>query len=118
MAVEYLLRTDLACSVDSILESSKLYAPDLLDVEVLSVIRKAVLSKKITSSRAKQAIKDLSHWPLTRVSNRFLIGRAFDYLHNLSAYDALYVALAEEYDILLLTADGPLARSPKLKKRV
>jgi predicted nucleic acid-binding protein len=38
--------------------------------------------------------------------------------HNLSAYDAVYVALAEVLDTVLLTCDGPLARAPGMTRRV
>lgn len=114
VAVEYLLRTPLGQQTADLIETAFLLAPELLDVEVLSVLRRAVLHRKIAVQRAQMAIDDLLDWQIDRVPHVALIREAWRHRHNISAYDAFYVAAAHVYDIPLLTADGPLARAPAL----
>jgi len=58
-AAEYLLRTSLGLKVAEIIEGGLLLAPELLDVEVLSVLRRAVWRRELTEQRALRAIEDL-----------------------------------------------------------
>jgi predicted nucleic acid-binding protein len=58
------------------------------------------------------ALDDLSEWPVRRLSHAVLLREAWRHRHNVSAYDAFYVAAARLYDVPLLTADGPLSRAP------
>ena len=113
-ATEYLLRTSLGIKVGVAIQDASLIAPELLDVEVLSVLRRAVLRHEITEQRAVLAIEDLIDWPIDRLSHKPLVWLAWQLRNNLSAYDALYVAAARLSNAPLLTADGPLARAPKL----
>lgn len=87
-------------------------APALLDVEVLSVLRRAVLHKGLAEARAWMALEDLRDWPIDRVPHTVLIEEAWRHRHNVSAYDAFYVAVARLYEAPLLTTDGPLSRAP------
>jgi predicted nucleic acid-binding protein len=114
VAVEYLLRTELGESVAPQLEASTLLAPELLDVEVLAVIRRAAAAKQLTATRAQQALDDLAHWDVERVPHRRLLNEAWKVRANVSAYDAFYVATAALYGAPLLTADGPLSRTPRI----
>ena len=113
-ATEYLLRTDLGLKLSEMLEGTSLMAPELLDVEVVSVLRRAVLHKKLGEPRAALAIDDLMAWPIERIAHTGLVKEAWRHRHNVSAYDAFYVATARLLDVPLLTADGPLSRVPKL----
>lgn len=87
-------------------------APALLDVEVFSVVRRAVLHKGLAENRAWLALEDLRDWPIDRVPHSLLIEEAWRHRHNVSAYDAFYVAVARLYKAPLLTTDGPLSRAP------
>lgn len=111
-AAEYLLCTPLGLKLAELIESSFLLAPALIDAEVLSVLRRAVLHRHLDEERAVTALLDLRDWPIDRVPNTLLLEEAWRHRHNVSAYDALYVAAARHYDAFLLTADGPLARAP------
>lgn len=111
-AAEYLLRTRLGVKLAELLEDGHLFAPALLDAEVLSVFRRGVLQGKLDVPRAELAIEDLRDWPIERVPHPPLLLKAWRHRHNVSAYDALYVAVAEVYGVPLVTADGPLARAP------
>ena len=113
-ATEYLLRTPLGLKLASVIEDAALLAPELLDAEVLSVLRRAVLRRQLTEQRALLAIEDLMDWSIDRIPHRPLIWAAWQHRNNVSAYDAYYVAAALIADAALLTADGPLSRAPSL----
>jgi predicted nucleic acid-binding protein len=113
-AAEYLLRTSLGFKVAQIIEGNLLLAPELLDVEVLSVFRRAILRRELNEERALRAIEDLIAWPLDRIPHSSLVWAAWQHRNNLTAYDAFYVAAARLSDAALITADGPLARAPAL----
>ena len=113
-AVEYLLRTELGYVVEGVIANADLVAPELLDAEVLAVVRREVVAKRLSSERAAEAIEDLVDWPIERIAHRLLLREAWRLRANVSAYDALYVAAARLRGATLLTADGPLARAPRL----
>ena len=113
-AAEYLLRTSMGLKVAKIIEDGFLLAPELLDAEVLSVLRRAVLRRQLSEQRALRAIEDLMDWPIDRIPHRSLVWTAWQHRNNLTAYDAFYVAAARLSDASLITADGPLARAPSL----
>ena len=114
VATEYLLRTSLGLKVADLIEGALLVAPELIDVEVLSVLRRAVLQEKLQEQRALIALEDLTDWQIDRIPHAPLLKQAWQYRHNVSAYDAFYVAAALVFDAPLLTADGPLSRAPAL----
>lgn len=114
VAVEYLLPTRLGDSIADLLEGDQLFAPEMMDAEVLSVLRRWALHGRIGVPEAEVALNRLVHWPVVRVSNRDLAQGAWRYRHNVSAYDALYVALAKTRDLPLLTADTRLSRAAGL----
>ena len=109
VAVEYLLRTPLGLAAADTLDAAALIAPELMDVEVVSALRKAVLLGRLDEPRAVTAVTDLSRWPVDRISHRALAHLAWRYRHNVSAYDAFYVATARSHGVPLVTADGKLA---------
>jgi predicted nucleic acid-binding protein len=112
VTVEYLLRTNLGLTIAETLEGAQLMAPELLDVEVFSVFRRAVLTKKLQEDRAKIALEDLLAWPIERIPHISLLPEAWHYRYQVSAYDAMYVATAHIHQVPLLTADGPLSQTP------
>lgn len=113
-AVEVLLRSQLGEEVLKAIGSAPLCAPDLLDAEVLAVLRREVLRGSIKELRARQALEDLHAWPIRRIPNGTLVQVAWRWRSRLSAYDALYVAAAATARASLVTADGPLARCARL----
>jgi len=84
--------------------------PALCDAEVISGLRSATLRREITRERARMALDHYLALPLIRHQNAGLLGRALE-LETFSAYDAIYVALAERLDAALLTTDRRLARA-------
>ncbi len=92
-----------------------LAAPELIDLEVLSVWRRQVAAGKMTSRRAALAVSDLAALPLRRMSHRLVLQRCWELRRAVTVYDAAYVALAEAFAIPLLTADARLSRSAGLR---
>lgn len=84
-------------------------APDLVDVETVSVLRKRWLRRTLTDQRFSTAVAHLQRLDFERVPTLRLARRAFELRANVSAYDACYVALAELVGCQLITADRRLA---------
>ena len=114
VAVEYLLKTPVGLKMADTLDSDLLAAPELIDAEVLSVLRREVLGGRLEEARARAAIDDLLVWPIERISHRILAPLAWEHYQNISAYDAFYVAAARARDLPMLTADARLSRASGL----
>ena len=112
--VEYLLETPAGHRVARMIEDSQLIAPELIDAEVMSTLRGAVLNGRLEPARAEMIIATLSQTPIERVSHRTLSLLAWRYYQNVSAYDAFYLAVAHINGIPLVTCDGRLARAASL----
>lgn len=97
------------------LSGEALAAPELIDIEVLSVVRGAIRRGDIDVRRAALAVDDLRDLPLARTRHSRLLTRCLEHRDNLTAYDAAYVALAEALSCALLTADGGLAAAPGVR---
>jgi len=94
------------------MSDEELHSPHLIDFEVVSALRGQVLGKNLSAMRAQDALTDFDDLPLIRwPAVGALRRRAFSLSHNLSAYDAAYVALAEALGAPLLTRDARIARS-------
>jgi predicted nucleic acid-binding protein len=95
-----------------------LHAPHLLDVEVAQVIRRYAATSRIDEQRCRTAMTDLADFPIRRHPHDLLLPRIWELRHNLTAYDAAYVALAEALDATLLTRDKRLATAAGHRARV
>lgn len=93
------------------LRGEALAAPDLVDLEVTSVLRGRLAGGHLDSRRADLALTDLLALPLDRVPSLRLIARCWELRDNLTVYDGAYVALAEALAVPLVTADARLAKS-------
>lgn len=87
-------------------------APELIDLEVTSVLRGRARAHALDERRARLAMGDLADLPLRRAPHLPLLRRCWELRDNLTLYDAAYVALAEALEVALLTGDGRLARAP------
>lgn len=94
------------------LAGQELSIPDLADVEVVAVLRRRWLGKALPARRFATAIDDLAALPADRYPVLPFLPRAYELRANVSAYDATYVALAEQLGCSLLTADARLAAAP------
>jgi predicted nucleic acid-binding protein len=93
-------------------DDGDLHAPHLVDVEFLHVLRRLVNAGKLDERSADQIRSDFERLALTRYPSTHLLDRMWELRTNLSAYDAAFVALAEVFDVVLITSDGRIARSP------
>jgi predicted nucleic acid-binding protein len=111
---ELLLRTPIGLRVEGALFAAPatLHAPHLLDVEILNVVRRLHRKGELDLPRAEQMIADLLALGIRRHAHGGLLGRAFELRDNVTAYDAIYVALAEALGARLLTCDRELAKAP------
>lgn len=100
------------------LRGQDLAAPELVDLEATSVIRRHLLSGQLDTRRAELALADLVALPLRRCAHLPLLPRCWELRQNLTTYDAAYVALAELLDVVLVTADGRLAAAPGPRCRI
>jgi predicted nucleic acid-binding protein len=89
-----------------------LHAPHVLDLEIAQVLRRYTLSGEIDAERGEQALEDLADLPLNRYPHDVFLFRIWTLRRNLTAYDAVYLALAEALDAPLVTRDSALARAP------
>lgn len=94
------------------------HAPHLIDVEVLHVLRRLVGRGALSADRAADGRRDLAELLIERYPHGALVDRAWDLRVNLTAYDAVYVALAEALDAVLLTRDTRIAGAPGHLARV
>lgn len=95
--------------------SEALFAPELIDLEVASAWRRLVAAGALSERRAALALDDLGALPLQRASHQPLLTRCWELRHNLTIYDAAYVALAEAVGADLVTGDGRLAAAPGIR---
>lgn len=95
-----------------------LHVPCLADVEVAQALRRYEREGEIEAGSAASALDDLRSLDLYWHDHAPLLGRVWALRANLTAYDAVYVALAEALDTIVLTCDGKLARAPGLARRV
>lgn len=86
-------------------------APSVVDVEVVSVIRRDFLLGRLDATAADQAVEDLRDWPGERFGHRPLLNRVWELKVTLRTWDAFYVALSEALHGTLLTGDARLAKA-------
>ncbi len=117
--VELLLGTELGRTIALRIADPRvgLHVPHLADVEVVQVLRRFARDGELDHVSAASALEDLRSLDLERHPHEPLLDRVWALRDRLSAYDAVYVALAEALDAVLLTCDARLARAPGVGKR-
>jgi predicted nucleic acid-binding protein len=113
--IEVLLRTPAAEAIGRQLFSGRhtLHAPHLIDIEVAQVVRRYAMAGQVDTDRGRAMLVDLAVFPLWRHPHDVLLPRVWELRNNLSAYDAVYLALAEALDASLLTHDQRLATATR-----
>jgi predicted nucleic acid-binding protein len=110
-AIDWLLQTPAGQSIEKRIyaRNESLHAPHVLDVEVAQVLRRLVLQRLMPVRRAEEAVRDLEDLRINRYPHFVLLPRIWQLRGSFSAYDAAYIALAENLGAALVTRDGRLA---------
>lgn len=96
-----------------------LNAPHLLDVEVLQVVRSLVAARELSPDAARDKLERLQQMDVVRHPHTELAMRIFELRHNLTAYDAVYLALAEHLnEATLVTCDRSFEKVPGRRARI
>ena len=97
--------------VDRLIGDSDLHAPHLLDVEFQHALRRLVVAGTLSDERAADARMDFADLTIIRYPHVSLADRMWELRHNVTAYDAAFLALAEALGAPLVTCDARLARA-------
>lgn len=113
--VEFLLGTSIGAVVTETITRAEtdLHVPALCDVEVTAALRRGLADRRLTETRAREAVTDYLDLPLTRHGHTVFLPRLLELRANFTVYDATYVALAEQLNAALLTADRRLERAAR-----
>jgi predicted nucleic acid-binding protein len=112
--VDLVVQSERAPAVAQAVGSTDMVAPDVVNPEVLSILRRLERTGELAAREAVQAVEDLMDAPLRRFSTLPLLAEAWSLRANVSAADACYVALARILRCPLVTADRKLSRAPGL----
>jgi predicted nucleic acid-binding protein len=105
-------RTPDAALVQRLADDGDLHAPHLIDIEILNALRGLVRGGKLSADRADDVRTDVAALPITRYGHEPLADRVWAMRDNLTAYDAVFVALSEALEVPLITCDARLAAAP------
>ncbi|MEO7118225.1 MAG: type II toxin-antitoxin system VapC family toxin [Candidatus Limnocylindrales bacterium] len=97
--------------IDRLSDDSDLHAPHLIDVEFIHALRRLVVSGDLSADRAEDVRLDFADLSIVRYPHPSLSDRMWELRHNVSAYDAAFVALAEALAVPLITCDARLSRA-------
>ena len=110
-AIDWLLQTAVGQQIETRIyaRGDSLHAPHLLDLEVAQVLRRLERESSVSAQRADLALQDLQDLRVTRYPHYVFLPHIWRLRHNLTAYDAAYVALADKLGATLITRDARLA---------
>jgi predicted nucleic acid-binding protein len=96
------------------LARGSLYAPQLARVQATNIFRRLERAKLITTPEANAAQDDLMQLEMELFSFEPFADRVWELRHNVTSFDAWYVALAEALKLPLATLDEPLSKSKRV----
>jgi predicted nucleic acid-binding protein len=113
-AIDWLLQTPAGQQIEKRIYSrhESLHAPHLLDLEIGQVLRRLVREGLLASRRADEVMQDFMDLQVNRYPHHVLLPRIWQLRHNLSAYDAAYIVLAEKLSAPLVSRDSRLSSAP------
>lgn len=115
---EVVARTARAAAVEALFSGEELIAPDLINAEVLSVLRGWLMREELGAAAAERAVGNLRRAPIRRYPTTALIDDIWSLRANVTPHDACYVSLARRTSSPLLSLDARLLRAPGLEVRL
>lgn len=117
VVVELLINGTLADAIRGkfVGRDESLIVPHLIDVEVMSAIRRLAAGQRLDAHRIGELLDGLAALPAERYPHTPLIGRIWELRYRFTAYDATYIALAEAMDAVLYTCDEKLRRGHRAR---
>jgi predicted nucleic acid-binding protein len=112
---EFVVGNDAGFRVRTYLEDAHVHVPDVAFVEAAHVLRKGELLAALSENEASEALSYLLALEVEVWGFHDLAQRAWDLRRNVTTYDAVYVALAEQIDAPLITLDQRLQRAPGIR---
>jgi predicted nucleic acid-binding protein len=106
-------QTSNDCQRALLTDFHQMYAPELLQVEVVHTLRRLERVGDCSALDAERMLGLFYELPIQFTAHRFLMSRVWELRHNFTAYDATYISLAEYLDAKFITLDQRLARSAK-----
>lgn len=116
--LEILLRRPVAEDIEATIGTSTMGAPHLIDLEVLNTLRHFERKGSLQRNEVPDRVDDLRSLGLVRFAHEPLLTRVVQLRHNLTSYDAVYLALAEALNAPLLTRDRAFLSVPKRQAEV
>jgi predicted nucleic acid-binding protein len=111
---ELVVQSERTPAVAQAVGATDMVAPDVVNPEVLAILRRLERTGSLPAREAVQAVDDLMDAPVRRFSTLPLLAEAWMLRANVSAADACYVVLARILRCPLVTADRKLSRAPGL----
>lgn len=119
VAVEIVLRTDVGIlAAERLRVEAEIHAPEHFHIEAVSALRGSLVRGDLGEPRAGRALNLLERLRVVRFPILPLKDAIWELRHQLTAYDAAYLALARGLDAKLLTIDGGLARAAQVEGRL
>ena len=112
--VEVLIQRERADAVRQVVGDTEMVAPDVINSEILSALRRLERIGELPTGRARKALDDLVSVPLRRFPTLPLLPAVWELRAGITSYDACYVALAQVLGCTLVTADLKLSRASRL----
>ncbi|MDO4241065.1 MAG: type II toxin-antitoxin system VapC family toxin [Microbacteriaceae bacterium] len=109
--IDVVAENERALDILDKIETSSLFAPHIIDFEVLSGVRGMLLGRDLDDVKAQSAIDYFYTFDIQRFEAAPLAQRIWELRHQFTSYDASYIALAEHLDCPLITSDKKLATS-------
>jgi len=100
---------------EEIVANGPLHAPELVRVEATNILRRLEGAKQITTAEANAAHEDLTQLDIELFSFDPFADRIWELRHNVTSYDAWYIAVAETLGLPLATLDERLAKAKGVK---
>ncbi len=97
---------------EALLASDSLAAPHMMTAEAANILRRSAVTGAISAEQASLAHADLLDLRVEMFPYGPFATRAWELRHNVTCYDAWYVAIAEALGVPLATLDARLANAP------